>query len=83
MGHDGIGVTMAKTMFILQPIHQFHVLHVFLALNQLDPMRHRLPIFLFNRREIGCRALGFRGYRHDQDPKTLKVRVGREFSPDQ
>ena len=59
MRHDGIGVSVAKTMLSLEPIHNFHVLLVILFLNKFDPVFNGLSVFFFDGWKVRDRSLYF------------------------
>jgi hypothetical protein len=61
-------MTVPQTVLGLEVRHLRHVFLVLQAIQNLQPMRHRLAVGLFNRREIRCGALNFAGGCHVISP---------------
>jgi len=59
VSHDRIGMPMAHAVLGLEPGDHLHVFHALAGLEQVQPMRDRLTVILFDGREIRSGAFGF------------------------
>ena len=64
------GMAVPQTVLDFEVRHLRHVLLVLHAVQNLQPMRHRLTVGFFNRREIRCGALNFAGACHVMSPEV-------------
>ena len=62
MGHKCVGVAMAQTVFLFEPIHDFHVLTVGPGRDQILPVRNGFTVFRLDRWKVRCGTFDLFGH---------------------